>query len=143
VGRIEQRRRIVFSLRGNHNLSAAFPFRSIDHVQLAMPRGEEQQARVFYQECLGLSEVPKPPHLLKRGGIWFQSGEVVVHLGIDANFRPATKAHPAFRCTDYADLLKRLDVRGVPVAHDDQLFGGKAHCYITDPFGNRIELIAE
>jgi catechol 2,3-dioxygenase-like lactoylglutathione lyase family enzyme len=108
-----------------------------------MPKGEEEQARAFYEKSLGLSEVPKPAELLKRGGVWFRSGEVAVHLGVDPHFRPATKAHPAFRCIDYDGLLQRLQAHEVTVTPDDQLVEGKAHSYVSDPFGNRIELIAE
>jgi catechol 2,3-dioxygenase-like lactoylglutathione lyase family enzyme len=117
------------------------PFSRLDHVQLAMPEGEEEQARQFYAGVLGLEEVPKPPELAKRGGAWFRSGTVAVHLGVDRPFAPAKKAHPAFRCADYADLIAHLRDRGVAIVPDDLPFEGKDHCYIADPFGNRIELI--
>jgi catechol 2,3-dioxygenase-like lactoylglutathione lyase family enzyme len=113
----------------------------IDHVQLAMPRGSEAQARTFYAGVLGMSELPKPPELRERGGVWFQSGNVFVHLGVADDFHPATKAHPAFRCTAYDALIERLRAHGIAIALDDRLLDGRAHCYIADPFGNRIELI--
>jgi catechol 2,3-dioxygenase-like lactoylglutathione lyase family enzyme len=90
-----------------------------------------------------MEEVPKPAELLTRGGVWFRSGTVVVHLGVDRDFRPAGKAHPAFRCSDYDALLKRLKESGVPVEADQHLVNGREHCYVADPFGNRIELIRE
>ena len=68
--------------------------RAIDHVQLAMPAGREDDARAFYAGLLGLSEVPKPPHLAARGGCWFETRDVKIHLGVDPDFRPARKAHP-------------------------------------------------
>jgi catechol 2,3-dioxygenase-like lactoylglutathione lyase family enzyme len=114
---------------------------SIDHVQLAMPRGGEQPARSFYAGLLGMVELPKPPELRERGGVWFQSRNVFVHLGVADDFHPATKAHPAFRCADYDVLLERLRAHGIAVALADRLTDGRAHCYIADPFGNRIELI--
>ncbi|HEY2473390.1 MAG TPA: VOC family protein [Candidatus Cybelea sp.] len=117
------------------------PFRAIDHVQLAVPRGGEEKARVFYVDLLGMEEIPKPPELLSRGGIWLRSGTVLLHLGVDPEFRAATKAHPAFRCADYGALIKRLTDRGVTVVPDNHLVEGREHCYIADPFGNRIELI--
>jgi catechol 2,3-dioxygenase-like lactoylglutathione lyase family enzyme len=106
-----------------------------------MPPGEERQARAFYVEALGMEELPKPFELLSRGGIWLKSGSVLLHLGVDRDFRPAAKAHPALRCLDYDALVKRLEELKVPVAPDAHLVEGREHCYIVDPFGNRIELI--
>jgi catechol 2,3-dioxygenase-like lactoylglutathione lyase family enzyme len=116
------------------------PFSTIDHVQLAMPVGGESTARRFYVDVLGLVEVPKPTELAKRGGCWFASGLVQLHLGVESDFRPARKAHPALRCTDYQSLLERLRAAGVEVreAHD---LPGTLRCHIDDPFGNRIELV--
>lgn len=119
------------------------PLARLDHVQLAMPGGEEDRAREFYVGVLGLQEVTKPSELAKRGGCWFSSGNVHVHLGVDSDFRPATKAHPAFRCADYHGFVKRLSDLGIRVVPDELPLDGKAHCYFADPFGNRIELIAE
>lgn len=113
----------------------------LDHIQLAMPAGEERAARTFYVTVLGFEEVPKPPELAKRGGAWFRSGSANVHLGVDPEFVPANKAHPAFRCPTYDELIERLAAHGVPVSPDALPFEGKRHCYIADPFGNRIELI--
>jgi len=118
------------------------PFCRIDHVQLAMPAGGEDKARAFYVELLGFEEVPKPPELAGRGGAWFRAGDVALHLGVDPDFRPARKAHPALRCTDYTAQLERLKGAGVTVTLDGLPFEGSPHCYIADPFGNRIELIA-
>ena len=122
---------------------ADVPLVSLDHVQLAMPSGKEDRAREFYVGVLGFQEVTKPPELAKRGGCWFNSGDVHVHLGVDAGFLPAEKAHPAFRCVDYYGYVKRLSDRGVHVVPDEILLNGKAHCYFADPFGNRLELVAE
>ncbi len=90
-----------------------------------------------------MEELPKPPELLARGGIWFRSGDVFVHLGVDGEFHPARKAHPAFRCIDYDALLQRLRSRGITAFSEKGLLEGRAHCYISDPFGNRIELVKE
>lgn len=116
------------------------PFAAIDHVQLAMPAGEEAAARRFYCEVLGMTELTKPPILAKRGGCWFASGDVQIHLGVEAEFRPAKKAHPALRCSDYAALTARLRQADVELIPDDAL-PGTVRCYIHDCFGNRIELI--
>lgn len=117
------------------------PFAAIDHVQLAMPAGEEHRACAFYRDLLGMSEIPKPPELAKRGGCWFASGPVQIHLGIEADFRPARKAHPALRCLDYDALLARLHAAGVEVKLDESIPGVR-RCHISDPFGNRIELVS-
>lgn len=112
----------------------------LDHVQLAMPAGGEDEARAFYSGLLGVPEVPKPPHLGARGGCWFEDAELKVHLGVDPDFRPARKAHPALLVTGLADLLDRLSAAGVPIA-DDEPLDGYERAYVEDPFGNRIELL--
>jgi catechol 2,3-dioxygenase-like lactoylglutathione lyase family enzyme len=116
------------------------PFIAIDHVQLAMPSGEEEMARAFYGKVLGMREIAKPPELAKRGGCWFESRGVQIHLGVEADFRPARKAHPALRCADYEGLTTHLRVSGVEVTEDESIPGVR-RCHIFDPFGNRIELI--
>lgn len=116
--------------------------RAIDHVQLAMPPGREDQARAFYSGILGLREAAKPSQLASRGGVWFQDGSVAVHLGVDQAFRPATRAHPAFRCNDLEVLRERLIVHGVEVMADEPV-EGRAHFYVADPFGNRLEFIED
>ena len=112
----------------------------IDHVQLAMPKGREAEARSFYEEGLGLREVSKPSHLAIRGGCWFEQGAVTIHLGVEDDFRPARKAHPAFIVDDLeavADHLVRMGHRPTK----DQPLQGYDRIYVDDPFGNRIELM--
>lgn len=113
---------------------------AIDHVQLAMPAGMEQAARDLYEGLLGLPEVPKPAELAKRGGAWFESGSVKLHLGVEAGFRAAHKAHPALLVTGLQSLVDRLRAHGVAVIDDDPL-EGYFRVYVADPFGNRIELM--
>ncbi len=105
-----------------------------------MPRGREDEAEAFYSRVLGLDRIPKPPHLEARGGAWFRSGDVELHLGVEDDFRPARKAHPALLVDGLAELRRRLVAAGARVEEDTQL---EAHqrCYVSDPFGNRIELI--
>ncbi len=117
------------------------PFTRLDHVQLAMPKGQEEEARRFYVELLGMEEVPKPPKLAARGGAWFRSGEVELHLGVEEDFRPARKAHPGLRCGNYRRLLVKLKAAGVLVREDHEI-PGVERCHIEDCFGNRIELIS-
>jgi catechol 2,3-dioxygenase-like lactoylglutathione lyase family enzyme len=112
----------------------------IHHIQLAMPRGEEQKARAFYVGVLGFHEIPKPPELLERGGAWFRSHSVDLHLGIEMDFQPAKKAHPAFLVDDLKSIEKSCLVAGYDVIRDE-LLPGYDRIYIKDPFGNRIELL--
>lgn len=111
----------------------------IDHVQLAMLEGREDEARAFYVGVLGLTEVPKPPLLAKRGGAWFEAGDVKIHVGIDPNFRPSPKAHVAIVVDDLDALLARCTRAGVRVVPDDAPIPGWRRAYVFDPFGNRIE----
>jgi catechol 2,3-dioxygenase-like lactoylglutathione lyase family enzyme len=112
----------------------------LDHVQLAMPSGQEEAAIEFYQGLLGVPRVPKPPHLAARGGCWFERGDLKVHLSVDAEFRPARKAHPALIVSSLEALVASLRQAGVPVV-DDEPLDGYSRVYVDDPFGNRIELM--
>jgi len=113
---------------------------AVDHVQLAMPRGQEAVARAFYEAVLGLEERPKPPVLAARGGCWFSNDQVTLHLGVEDDFRPARKAHPALVVQDLDDLCAALEAAGHTLRFDDEVPGAR-RCYVDDPFGNRIELI--
>lgn len=115
----------------------------LDHVQLAAPEGCEQAAREFYGVLLGLSEVTKPGGLRAAGGVWFALEQGRLHIGVDPNFRPAGKAHPAMVVTpdQLSVLAVRLSASGYPVEHDDRV-EGVTRFFTTDPFGNRLELFA-
>jgi len=115
-------------------------FLAIDHVQLAMPPGQEERARAFFAGVLGMTEIPKPAELAKRGGCWFQVGAAQIHLGVEQDFRPAKKAHPALRCKNYDALLAAIAAAGV-AAEEANDIPGVRRCHIHDPFGNRIELV--
>jgi catechol 2,3-dioxygenase-like lactoylglutathione lyase family enzyme len=114
--------------------------RRLDHVLLAMPAGRESDARKFYQDILGIPEAKKPSGLAARGGCWFEDGEVKVHLGVEKNFAPARKAHPAFIVEGLAALTATLIAAGFPISHDKPL-QGYDRIFVDDPFGNRIELM--
>jgi catechol 2,3-dioxygenase-like lactoylglutathione lyase family enzyme len=111
----------------------------IDHVQLAMPAGREDEARAFYAGLLGIPEKPKPEELARRGGVWFESDLVKLHLGVEADFRPARKAHPALLVRELRGLVGRLRAAGVDVVED--ALAGYDRVYVADPFGNRLELM--
>ena len=114
---------------------------SIDHVQIAMPAGEEQKARAFYVDVLGFIEIPKPAELAKRGGAWFQSERVQVHLGVEADFKPARKAHPAFIVSDLDALILKVQAAGYDTDTSQPPLDGYKRAHVFDPFGNRIELM--
>ena len=113
---------------------------ALDHVQLALPVGGEHEARLFYDGLLGLPEIPKPANLAARGGVWFSNGAVHVHLGVERGFIPARKAHPAFFVDDLKATVERLASSSV-AAIDDEPLADYARVYVSDPFGNRIELM--
>lgn len=113
---------------------------AIDHVQLAMPAGREADARAFYAGILGLIEVAKPDDLARRGGCWFENAAVKVHLGVDPDFHPAAKAHPAFLVDDVKRLETAVTKAGYRTATDVPLEGYR-RIHVYDPFGNRIELM--
>jgi hypothetical protein len=124
-----------------HGHMPGFSFIAIDHVQLAMPPGEEATARWFYRDLLDLRELPKPSELAARGGCWFEGEGVQLHLGVEQDFRPAKKAHPALRCSGYEALISKLRSAGIELTEPGDIPEiRRAHIY--DPFGNRLELIA-
>lgn len=112
----------------------------LDHVQLAMPHGGEEQARAFYIDLLGMQEIPKPAHLAIAGGCWFVSGSAQIHLGLEDGFTPSRRAHPALLVRDLPTLVTRLEQGGVPFQPGKPLDGYRRGD-ILDPFGNRIELM--
>jgi len=105
-----------------------------------MPAGGESRAREFYQGLLGIPEVPKPPAMAARGGCWFERGALRVHLGVEDEFRPARKAHPAFVVTGLTALAARLRAARHECREDSEL-AGYDRVFVDDPFGNRIELL--
>ncbi|HMS01208.1 MAG TPA: VOC family protein [Anaerolineales bacterium] len=124
---------------------------SIHHVQLAMPANQEDSARAFYVRILGLTEIPKPVELAKRGGVWFQKDPtavelpsdpvVQIHLGVETNFRAARKAHPAFLVDDLDALLEKIQATGYECDLSQPPLEGFKRAHVFDPFGNRIELM--
>jgi len=113
----------------------------LHHVQVSCPPGGQAAARAFYGDVLGLTEVAKPPVLAARGGVWFRDPGVEVHVGVEHDFRPALKAHPAFVVDDIDAVAGRLRVAGFVVRWDDD-FPGHRRCYTADGAGNRVEVLA-
>ena len=121
-------------------MASGYLVERVDHVQLAMPAGAEARATEFYEGLLGIPRVPKPPELEVRGGCWFERGALRVHLGVEQEFRPAKKAHPAFAVTGLDGLCAALEAAGHPVTRTEDV-PGMPQWYVADPFGNRIELV--
>lgn len=105
-----------------------------------MPAGGEDAARAFYANLLRLLEIEKPANLRSRGGIWFQTGNLELHLEVDQDFRPARKAHVAFQVKGLDAYRSRLQQAGCVIT-EDQPLEGFARFYVADPFGNRLELL--
>ncbi|WP_219835170.1 VOC family protein [Paenibacillus sp. R14(2021)] len=119
-----------------------FEFIGIDHVQLAAPAGCETKARAFFAELLGWPELVKPESLRQRGGVWFQCGAQQVHIGVQPDFSPAKKAHPAFAVAHIDALREHLLRNGISVMRDDARSDeGVQRFFADDPFGNRLEFI--
>jgi catechol 2,3-dioxygenase-like lactoylglutathione lyase family enzyme len=117
------------------------PALRLDHVQLAVPAAAEDACRAFWQGLVGLTEIEKPEALRPRGGAWFAGPGFELHLGVEAEFRPARKAHPAFAVADLPALAERLKAAGHPVRWDEAI-AGRARFFTEDPVGNRLEFLA-
>jgi catechol 2,3-dioxygenase-like lactoylglutathione lyase family enzyme len=112
----------------------------IDHVQIAAPAGCEAQARWFFGSVLGMTELEKPAELAQRGGCWFQCGEQQLHIGVEQDFHPAKKAHPAFRVRYLISLKTRLNTYAISFREDNANPEVK-RIFVDDPWGNRLEFV--
>ncbi len=121
-------------------MASAHRVERLDHVQLAMPAGGEERATEFYEGVLDIPRVPKPAELAARGGCWFERDGLRLHLGVEHDFRPARKAHPAIAVTGIDALATALEAAGHPVRRTEDV-PGTPQWYVDDPFGNRIELV--
>jgi catechol 2,3-dioxygenase-like lactoylglutathione lyase family enzyme len=121
-------------------MTAGGSIRALHHVQLAAAPGSEPALLAFYVGVLGMVELPKPRALAGRGGAWFAGGTAELHLGIEADFRPARKAHPGLLVADLDALAARLAAAGHRLTWDGTLPGYR-RCYVADPVGNRLELL--
>ena len=114
----------------------------LDHIQIAAPPGCEEAAKEFYGAILGLREIEKPEALRSRGGCWFECGSQQLHVGVEQDFRPAKKAHPAFVAADLDELRRELLARGCKVVEDASI--PEARRFFTDdPWGNRLEIVEQ
>lgn len=118
----------------------SFKIAGLHHIQLAIPAGQEDACRKFWGQTLGMTEIAKPTGLAGRGGCWFADGDLEVHLGVEAGFTPARKAHPGIIVEGLANLAARLEAAGATVTWDGEL-DGHDRFYSSDPFGNRLEFL--
>ncbi|PAE24303.1 MULTISPECIES: VOC family protein [Bacillaceae] len=118
----------------------SFSFKGIDHIQLAAPKGCEEEARKFYGEQLGLKEIPKPGNLQKRGGCWFICGNQEIHIGVQEGFLPAKKAHPGLIVENLEVLRSSLQEQKITIKEEPPI-EGRERFFVDDPFGNRIEFL--
>jgi catechol 2,3-dioxygenase-like lactoylglutathione lyase family enzyme len=139
---MEQRQYYGHNISTRKERATTMKVLGLDHMQLAIPAGAEQRARAFYAELLGFAEIPKPPALATRGGCWFQCGALQLHLGCEAEFAPARKAHPAFLVADLDAAQRALNAAGI-VTTPDHTVTGVQRFYAADPFGNRLEFIQD
>jgi catechol 2,3-dioxygenase-like lactoylglutathione lyase family enzyme len=121
---------------------------ALHHVQVACPPGGEDDARRFYADGLGLTEVDKPALLRARGGVWFRGYDVrgavsaEVHVGVEEPFAPARKAHPAFVVADLYAIAGALVAAGFEVdEHECDSFPGYRRFHTRDGAGNRVEIL--
>lgn len=113
----------------------------LNHVQITIPQGTEDEGRAFYCGVLGLPEIEKPDSLKGRGGFWVRLGDVQLHVGVEDGFdRLTTKAHVAYEVTDLAVWRERLDTHGIRTEESVPI-PGFDRFEARDPFGNRIEFI--
>lgn len=111
----------------------------LHHVQIACPAGSEEGLRGFYGGLLGMPEIPKPPVLAARGGVWFEAGDRQLHCGVESDFRPALKAHPCLLVEDIDAVAKAVAASGGGVRWDESIPGVRRF-HTDDPVGNRVEL---
>jgi catechol 2,3-dioxygenase-like lactoylglutathione lyase family enzyme len=111
----------------------------LDHVQVAITPGREDDARLFYCGVLGLPEVDKPATLAGRGGVWFQCGPQQIHCGVEPDVA-ASRRHPALLTDELDAVRSRLEAAGFPIRREPELPGFR-RIFTEDPFGNRVELL--
>ena len=114
-------------------------FKRLDHIQICIPKGKENEARYFYTDIIGLTEIPKPASLIADGGLWYKIADIQFHIGTE-NEMNNSKRHPAFEVSNLEDARNHLTRHGVTLKDEIQIPGQKRFSFF-DPFGNRIELL--
>lgn len=114
-------------------------FKRLDHIQICIPKGKENEARRFYTDIIGLTEISKPEQLIHNGGLWYQVADIQLHIGTENEINKS-KRHPAFEVFDLEEAKEYLIKHGVQVKDEIQIEGQKRFSFM-DPFNNRIELL--
>lgn len=114
-------------------------FKRLDHVQICIPKGQEDEARHFYSDIIGLTEIPKPEQLIPNGGLWYRIADIQLHIGTEDQIS-TSKRHPAFEVEDLDTIKEYLTGQKVKIKEEIQIPGQRRFSFI-DPFDNRIELL--
>ncbi|WP_294215164.1 VOC family protein [uncultured Chryseobacterium sp.] len=114
-------------------------FKRLDHVQICIPKGQEDEARHFYSDIIGLTEIPKPEQLIPNGGLWYRIADIQLHIGTEDQIS-TSKRHPAFEVEDLDTVKEYLTGQKVKIKEEIQIPGQRRFSFI-DPFDNRIELL--
>jgi catechol 2,3-dioxygenase-like lactoylglutathione lyase family enzyme len=114
-------------------------FKKLDHVQICIPIGKENEARKFYTGILGLTEIPKPTALIPNGGLWYVVADIQLHIGTESS-TGISKRHPAFEVADLDAARRHLELNGIVIKEEIPIPGQKRFSF-SDPFDNRIELL--
>jgi len=114
-------------------------FKRLDHIQICIPIGKENDSRKFYTDIIGLTEIPKPQALIPNGGLWYQIADIQFHIGVESEINKS-KQHPAFEVTNLDEARQHLEKKGVTIKEEIQIPGQTRFSFI-DPFGNKIELL--
>jgi len=115
-------------------------FKRLDHVMLCIPVGAEHAARDFYAGVLGLEELTDLGYPLPKGAIWFQLGDIQLHIRAEENHGVSSDRHPAFEVKNLEAARTLLEKNGINVKNDSPIPGRNRFSF-RDPFGNRIELL--
>lgn len=114
-------------------------FKRLDHLQICIPIGKENEARKFYTDIIGLKEIPKPKELIKNGGLWYQIADIQLHIGTENEINKS-KRHPAFEVSDLEAARLDLVKHHISIKEEIQITGQNRFSFL-DPFGNRIEFL--
>ena len=129
----------LYFLNSEGESSLKVRIKRLDHVQICVPLGEEERAREFYGQLLGLEEIEKPDALKPNGGLWFQVADIQLHIGVE-DVQGKSKRHPAFEVEELAQIREYLQENQVKIK-DEIPIPGLNRLSFFDPFGNRIELM--
>ena len=112
-------------------------FKRLDHILITIPPGSRESARQFYAGVLHLTEIPGHH---PNGAVWFEMGDIQLHIREEAGHQTDSDRHPAFEVTDLAAARNQLQQQNIRISYSSAITG-RERCFFRDPFGNRFELI--